>query len=307
MIAMSEGALQIREVRGEAEIEAFLAIRAAVDPANPMTREAWDDERDTAGRIDLLAWQGTTAVGCAFAERTHGDPSSSIGWISVRVLEGHRRLGHGTALLRRVSEHVSSFGGTSLIAGATSTAVEILAFLAHHGFEEVGRMQDVELELAGAYPSLATPQGIVIVPLTAELDAGAHAVALEADADIPTSNPIVTGDLERWRQRNLGSLAERELSFAALAGTDVVGFAILGRAVPGVLEHYMTGVRRDFRGRGIAQALKRTQIVAAKEAGYERLRTQNDLANAAMRRVNERLGYRARLEWVHLAGPLVTV
>jgi mycothiol synthase len=304
---LSEGTLQIREVRGEAEIDAFLAIRAAVDPTNPMTREAWDAERDTAGRLDLLAWQGAAAVGCAFAERMYGDPSSSIGWISVRVLEGHRRQRHGTALLQRVSKHVSGFGGTSLIAGTRSEAEDTLAFLSHHGFEEVGRMQDVELELAGADTSFATPQGIVIVPLTAELDAGAHAVALEADADIPAPNPVVTGDLARWRERNLGPLAERELSFAALAGDDVVGFAILGRAVPGVLEHYMTGIRRDFRGRGIAQALKRTQIAAAKEAGYERLRTQNDLANVAMRRVNERLGYRARLEWVHLAGPLVTV
>jgi len=304
---MIEGPLQIRQVRGEADIEAFLAIRAAVDPANAMSREAWDAERETAGRLDLLAWQGTAVIGCAFAERMYGDPSSSIGWISVRVLDGHRRQGHGTALLRRVSEHVTNFGGASLIAGTTSTAVDMLAFLSHHGFEEVGRMQDVELELAGADETLATPEAIVIVPLTAELDAGAHAVALEADADIPTANPIVTGDLARWRERNLGPRAERALSFAALAGGDVVGFAILGRAVPGVLEHYMTGIRRDFRGRGIAQALKRTQIAAAKEAGYDRLRTQNDLANVAMRRVNDRLGYRARLEWVHLAGPVVTV
>ena len=67
----------------------------------------------------------------------------------------------------------------------------------------------------------------------------------------------------------------------------------------------MTGVLRVARGRGIAQALKRAQIAAAKEAGFERLRTQNDLANAAMRAVNERLGYRSRLEWVHLSGPVL--
>jgi mycothiol synthase len=297
----------IRQVEGESEIEAFLAIREAVDPAHPMTREGWDAEQKIAGRIDVLCFDGETPVGCAFGSHMYGDPSSPIGYISVRVLEEHRRRGHGTALLRHCSEHVRGFGGSSLYGVTASTTTDMLGFFAHHGLSEVGRMQDVELELAGADTSFATPQGIVIVPLTAELDAGAHAVALEADADIPAPNPVVTGDLARWRERNLGPLAERELSFAALAGDDVVGFAILGRAVPGVLEHYMTGIRRDFRGRGIAQALKRTQIAAAKEAGYERLRTQNDLANVAMRRVNERLGYRARLEWVHLAGPLVTV
>ena len=57
-------------------------------------------------------------------------------------------------------------------------------------------------------------------------------------------------------------------------------------------------------GRGIATALKQAQIAAARAAGVRYLRTQNDLANAAMRRVNERLGYERRFEWVHLGGPL---
>ena len=295
----------IRQVRGEAEIEAFLAIRAAVDPDNPMTREAWDAERETAGRLDVVAWEDEIAIGCAFAERMYGDPSSVIGWISVRVLAEHRRCGHGTALLRHMSDHVRAFGGESLFAGTVSTAADMIAFLAQHGFAEVGRMQDVELDLATADPEFVIPAGVELLPLSEELDAGAHAVALEADADIPTPTPIATGDLARWRERNIGSRAERELSFVALVGGEVVGFAILGRDVPGILGHYMTGVRRDQRGRGIAQALKRAQIAAAKAAGYERLRTQNDLANAPMRAVNERLGYRSRLEWVHFQGPLV--
>jgi hypothetical protein len=48
---------------------------------------------------------------------------------------------------------------------------------------------------------------------------------------------------------------------------------------------------RDSRGRAVALALKQAQIAAAKEAGWSFLRTQNDLANAAMRSVNEKLGY----------------
>ena len=295
----------IRQVGAEAEIETFLAIRAAVDPAHPMTREAWDAERETAGRLDVVDWRGDEAIGCAFAERMYGDPTSAIGWVSVRVLSAHRRRGHGTALLRHVSEHVRGFSGTSLYAGTVSTSNDMRAFFAHQGLHEVGRMQDVELELAGADATFTVPEGIELVPLTEDFDAGAHTVALEADADVPCATPVVTGDLARWRERNLDALAERELSFVALADGDVVGYAILGRAVPGVLEHYMTGIRRDFRGRGIAQVLKRAQIAAAKAAGYERLRTQNDLANAPMRAVNERLGYRARLEWVQYQGLLL--
>jgi RimJ/RimL family protein N-acetyltransferase len=67
----------------------------------------------------------------------------------------------------------------------------------------------------------------------------------------------------------------------------------------------MTGVSRRARGRGIARALKLAQIRAAQAAGFRQLRTQNDVANAPMRRVNQRLGYRVRLAWIHLGGPLL--
>ena len=54
----------------------------------------------------------------------------------------------------------------------------------------------------------------------------------------------------------------------------------------------MTGVKRAWRGRGIAGALKRAQIAWAKEQGYERLATTNELRNEPIRRLNARLGYR---------------
>jgi predicted GNAT superfamily acetyltransferase len=69
--------------------------------------------------------------------------------------------------------------------------------------------------------------------------------------------------------------------------------------------NWMTGVARSARGRGIALALKQHQAAAAREAGWKRLRTQNDLGNVPMLRVNDRLGYRPLFEWVHLAGPLI--
>ena len=90
----------------------------------------------------------------------------------------------------------------------------------------------------------------------------------------------------------------------ALDRGEVVGYAIVGDSSSGEPTHWMTGVRRDHRGRGIATALKSAQIAAAREAGVPVLRAQNDLANAAMRRVNEKLGYRPRSEFVYLARPV---
>lgn len=69
--------------------------------------------------------------------------------------------------------------------------------------------------------------------------------------------------------------------------------------------HGMRGVRRAWRGRGIAIALKRAQIAAAQAAGLRELRTTTAFGNAPMLHVNERLGYRRGVAWVHLRGALL--
>jgi GNAT superfamily N-acetyltransferase len=68
--------------------------------------------------------------------------------------------------------------------------------------------------------------------------------------------------------------------------------------------HDMTAVRRDWRGRGIAASLKRATIVWAIHNGITALDTGNDEANAPMRAVNARLGYRPLPDEVLMRGPL---
>jgi RimJ/RimL family protein N-acetyltransferase len=53
-----------------------------------------------------------------------------------------------------------------------------------------------------------------------------------------------------------------------------------------------TGVRREFRGRGLGLLMKQYSLAAASDAGIVRVFTQNDETNAPMLAINERLGYR---------------
>ena len=68
----------------------------------------------------------------------------------------------------------------------------------------------------------------------------------------------------------------------------------------------MTAVRRAWRGRGVASALKRATIGWAIERGLTSLDTGNDEDNLAMRAVNARLGYRPLPDELTMRGPLVT-
>ncbi len=125
-------------------------------------------------------------------------------------------------------------------------------------------MQDVVLDVSTATIEVEPPEGIEIVVASPELERGAYAVALEADADIPSGTPLITGDFETWQARHFGPLTSRELSLVALEDGVVVAFGVVSRFTDDTCQHSMTGVARRARGRGIAKALKHAQIVAAR-------------------------------------------
>lgn len=57
------------------------------------------------------------------------------------------------------------------------------------------------------------------------------------------------------------------------------------------MEQLMTAVDPDYRGQGIAQALKIVALNWAQDYGADSIRTQNDSANAAMLAINRKLGF----------------
>ena len=67
------------------------------------------------------------------------------------------------------------------------------------------------------------------------------------------------------------------------------------------------GVRRAWRGRGVAGALKRTQINWAKANGFRQLKTVNEERNEPVQRLNRRHGYRPEPGLITVRGPLSVV
>src|SRR6266568_5023748 len=62
----------------------------------------------------------------------------------------------------------------------------------------------------------------------------------------------------------------------------------------------LTGVIREYRGRGIAVALKLKVIEFARNNKYEKLRTWNDSTNAPMIGINIKLGFKREVGWITL-------
>jgi len=174
-------------------------------------------------------------------------------------------------------------------------------FLATDGDEDVGAAIGV-----GGWHA---PDGIVIATWAERADAteGMYEVAKEAYPDIPGEEDAEMEPFEQWLSMDMQGAGDRpEATFVAFAGDEIVAYAKLSLSLarPTVAMHDITGVKRAWRGRGIAGALKAAEIAWAKENGYVRLETQNEERNEPIRRLNQRHGYVVEPGSITVRGPI---
>jgi GNAT superfamily N-acetyltransferase len=305
------GAIVVEPVEDHAELEAWVEVRGEVLPWWPMDLESARHARHRSRqRIELLAREDGAVVAGGVAAVPTMVAEPTVAFANVFVPAARRRQGIGTAILGRIADHVRAWGRTRLEAVVSESDPDGLAFARNRGFEEVARAWDAMLPLAEVTPApVDPPPGVEISTLAERPDLlrSLYDVEVEAIADIPAPEPYVVGTFEEWRRREVEApLTRTDSWFLAIADDEVVGHALLLQqaARPGVGWHEMTGVRRAWRGRGVAGALKRAQIAWAKAEGLERLETENHEDNAAMRRLNDRLGYQSKPATITLRGPL---
>jgi GNAT superfamily N-acetyltransferase len=280
--------------------------------------------------LEQIAWQAATypgdgarflAVGpdgIAVSTATAGriwmyGPEYPRWWLGIWVLPPARHQGIGSALSSACADAARAAGKTGFATQVSAVHEDGLRFLANRGFVETDRSKMVRLDLAGhPAPVPAPPAGIRLVTLAERPDlvAGVHATAVEAFPDIPyDGEPLSALDLDGFVARDVerpGIPADAFWVAVDDATGEVVGYAslIFAAGSTTVAYHDMTAVRRAWRGRGIAGALKRATIAWAVEHGLEALETGNDTENAPMRAVNLALGYRPLPDWIGFEGPL---
>ena len=280
-------------------------LRRTIDPEHMMSRGSYVVEVERPERLDLIAALDGEPVGCAFVEPHGENVRGRVAWVSVRVLGTHRRRGVGTTLFREVSAFARAGGRDSLIFPARHDDADSLEYLGKRGFVEALRLRESVLDLHQAGIRFDPPDDVDLAPLSADYEVDVYEVAVVVARDIPAADGSVEiGTFEDWRRRELGPNTARDCSFVALEDGAVIGYAILVDDGEGVGLHAMTGVLPDWRRRGVALALKQAQIDAARARGLRSLRTANAMDNP-MRLVNDRLGYRRDVDWIHLRGPLL--
>lgn len=287
--------------------DAYAALWSAVVPRYPITRE--ELERSRARKPDDVRFIGRidwAVAGCAAAIRSDLPGRTYMGNV---VLPEYRGRGLGRELLARVLVAARGHGSDVLAVGVEEGDEPGERFAERFGLCRVLRELEISRLVGLDEPDPSPPEGIVLVEAAQRPDLlrDAYAVSCEALRQMPLHAPLEPPSYDRWLEEEAtGPDVLGGATLLALEGDRVVGFVSLLRraADPHLAEHGLTSVAASHRNRGIATALKQAQIAWASRNGYRELMTSTQDANAAMRAVNDKLGYEPRPAWVRFEAPL---
>jgi GNAT superfamily N-acetyltransferase/RimJ/RimL family protein N-acetyltransferase len=223
-------------------------------------------------------------------------------FLNINVFPAMRRRGVGAALLERVLDRARELDVESLHGHHTTAAGA--AFAAHFGFTDGQRIVRGLLELRHAdLPPPTLPSGWTLVTWLRRVPdehLAAFVTARAAMDDAPSSDDL---DFPPWTAAHIRaseeSLAlrnrEMRVTVAIRADGEIGAFTEL-RASSGSTLGFTddTGTVASHRGRGLARAVKLESLRRLREDHPEItvVSTSNAEENAAMRRVNERVGFR---------------
>jgi len=251
-------------------------------------RRFWAAEVDGA----LAGW------GTAVADY---ESTESAGFVNVAVAREHWGHGIGSELLQACLEHVAELGA-DVARGRSESDEHSRAFAQGRGFVQTHAMRVSAVDPRTVAPPPPFP-GVQLVPLETVTPEAAFELDVDVSADVPNEQ-LDAVELEQWvadhwrhPDRDLEASTALLLD-GELAACSYVRITPDGRSVTD-----FTGTRREHRGRGLAEAVKRATLAKAAARGATIAITHNDSTNLPMLRVNERLGYRPLAELLAWSRP----
>ena len=301
----------------DAEYVSVVAVHNATNPDYADTPGEWrhfDEVRDPKHKFQrYVALVGAQLVGFA----NYFQP----GWayhprkfgVSVTVHPEHQGQGVGSALYNTMLDALAPFDPLLVRARTREDWVRGVRFIRDRGFVEDMREWESRLDVAAFDPApfagaeaKMREHGIAIKSMTelaSDPDRDRKIYELDNDVarDVPSPDPFTPMEFERYQEvalRNPGIIPEAWL--IAVDGDEYVGVSTLWKSEASTdLYNGLTGVRRDYRRKGIALGLKLRNIAYAKAHGAPVIKTWNESNNRAMLSINEALGFVKQPAWVN--------
>lgn len=244
-----------------------------------------------------------TIVGWSLISRSENEPKTRA-FTTLIVHPQHRRLGIGSGLFDDVVAFCRSKGVSTLKSRVKDSEPAWLEWakskgfeIDRHSFRSSVKLADFDEKIHASKIIEAQATGITFSTL-AELGDSQEDRQRFYDADCAAAIDIPGEDhVGTWAEYEAQVFKNNEYrpegAYIALDGDRMVGVAhVWLDAEHNRLDNAFTGVIREYRGRGIATALKLLSIRYARELGIPEILTENDSENAPMLAVNRKLGYK---------------
>lgn len=265
-----------------------------------------DDARKPAGEISLRLCAGDPAFAYldAVDRSTTGRRKPGVCGLMLWIAPEQWSEELADALYGKAREFARSREAKRLTTYLTLFDLNdpLVPFLLRHGFTEVDRIAPVMLDLAAFDPAQFLSPAPAGVKFFSYAEAGdtdenrrkLYALTSRIDPDVPTnegrSETPPFEEFEKYFDRP--EWDANALLLAANEAGDWVGVSQLGfQESTNIAWTFLTGVLPEFRGQGIAYALKLRTLDAARARGCPLILTENHEDNAPMRAINKKLGF----------------
>jgi GNAT superfamily N-acetyltransferase len=281
--------LVIRPVRTDDDLHAWNRVRRVVLPDEPIATLEQMRARESPQRLLVLAEVDDELAGHGLTDVS----SYADGFVSPRILPAWRRRGIGSAVLDWLIDHARALGHRSVASLTDEEAA--LTFATAHGFVEIDRQVEQVREIRADEPDPEPYPGVTFTSVAEDpaLQRDAWAVAEQGYADVKLVTGPARVSFEEWLNEDATLPAG---SIIALAGGRIIGWAglVAWNDDDQRAENGLTAVDRAWRGRGLAEAMKRRQLRWAADNGIREIVTWTQQGNEAMQHVNIGLGYVTR-------------
>jgi mycothiol synthase len=231
--------------------------------------------------------------------------------VNIMVHPDYQARGIGGALWQTAWNHLEGLHPEKLVNMTNSDSERGLRLLEKLGFQQVWERVESRLDPKSvnldAYTNLDAAleaRGIEIRSLATLEDADKLRKLYDLDNglmdDVPFGQTVTPPSFEQWfKEVSSDPKFDPELVWLALKDGEWIGMSSLER-LPDCFVIGMTGVKREYRGLGLAKRLKLDGVRHALSHGALEIRTFNDHVNTAMLEMNRQMGFqrfRSRLRF----------
>ncbi len=307
--------LHIREFR-DSDYSHIVSLEEAVYPDKKHSEESFrfrdKNKADKCKHQRFIADLNGQVIGHGFYTQWEGSYSPRKFFIYALIHPDYQCKGYGKLFYQHLLDELDKFDHVKLEAHAREDKKRAMRFIEERGFEETMRMWEAELVVDefdfNDYQDLEDKlekEGIVLKPLKEiEYDEENKRKLYELREDVMEEVPLPDGYTGTDYERFVETLFNNPNFFP-----EGYILAIKDDKFIGMSSHWLkekenslftglTGVRIEYRGKGIATAMKVKALKVAKEQGIEKIKTMNETRNEDILHINDKMGFDKKPAWV---------